>query len=186
MVRWLVGSILLLAALAGLVYGVGVVLPREHTVAMRATYDATPGRLYEAVANFYKAPEWRSDLDSVTPLEPVGKRPRWREHGAFGSITYEADVAKPPNRYGARIVDDDLPFGGRWTFEIDSVGYERTALTITERGEIDSPMFRFLSRFVFGQHATMENYLEDLGTALDQEVEPSKVDPKEATPRDPG
>lgn len=176
MTKWLAIVILGLVGLVGLAWGVGHLLPREHTAAMRATYEASPGQLYEAIANYYQAPRWRSDLDSVTRLDPLERRPRWREHGAFGSITYEATVTEPPTRYRARVVDEDSAFGGTWTFEIEPVAPERTAVTITERGEIDSPVFRFFSRFVFGHHATMATYLEDLGDALGQDVEPSEVD----------
>ena len=34
-----------------------------------------------------------------------------------------------------------------------------TTLTITEDGEVYNPIFRFMSRFVFGHEATMATYL---------------------------
>ena len=37
-----------------------------------------------------------------------------------------------------------------------------TRVSITERGEVYNPIFRFLSRFVFGHTGTMETYLRDL------------------------
>ncbi len=60
-----------------------------------------------------------------------------------------------------RIADPDLPFGGTWTFELapEAGG---TRLTITERGEIRNPIFRTMSRFVFGYGATMETFLAEL------------------------
>ena len=37
---------------------------------------------------------------------------------------------------------------------------------ITENGEVYNPLFRFMSRFVFGHTATIDKYLEDLGQVL--------------------
>ncbi len=37
-----------------------------------------------------------------------------------------------------------------------------TRLTITENGEVYNPIFRFMSRFVFGHTATMDQFLSDL------------------------
>ncbi len=57
-----------------------------------------------------------------------------------------------------RIADLDLPFGGTWTYEIAPVAGGST-LTITEDGEIYNPIFRVMSRFVFGYESTMAAYL---------------------------
>jgi hypothetical protein len=61
----------------------------------------------------------------------------------------------------ARIADTDLPFGGTWTYELKPEG-AGTRVTITERGEVYNPIFRFMSRFVLSQTATMEKYLAAL------------------------
>jgi hypothetical protein len=64
-----------------------------------------------------------------------------------------------------RVADPDQPFGGTWTFDIgpDSGG---ARLTITERGEVYNPVFRFIARFVFGYTATIEGYLRSLREKL--------------------
>jgi hypothetical protein len=61
----------------------------------------------------------------------------------------------------SRIADRSLPFGGRWTFEL-SPAPGGTLLRITEDGEVYNPIFRFVSRFVFGHDRTINGYLEDL------------------------
>ena len=60
-----------------------------------------------------------------------------------------------------RIVDDDLPFGGTWTYRLAAAG-EGTEVTITEDGEIYNPVFRVVSRFFIGYEATMTTYLDGL------------------------
>jgi len=37
-----------------------------------------------------------------------------------------------------------------------------TVLTITEKGEVSNPLFRFMSRYIFGQTATIDTYLKSL------------------------
>jgi hypothetical protein len=61
-----------------------------------------------------------------------------------------------------RIADKTLTFGGAWTYELSPQG-GGTRLVITEHGEVYNPLFRFMSRFVFGHTATLDRYLADLG-----------------------
>jgi hypothetical protein len=42
-------------------------------------------------------------------------------------------------------------------------------LTIVERGKVRNPIFRFLSRFVFGHTATIESYLSSLAKSFGEE-----------------
>ena len=41
-----------------------------------------------------------------------------------------------------------------------------TRLTITERGEVYNPVFRFMSRFVFGHTASLDRFAESLRAHL--------------------
>ena len=50
-----------------------------------------------------------------------------------------------------------------------------TTLTITEEGEIYNPVFRFMSRFIFGYHGTQHAFLKALGTKFGEEVRPVVV-----------
>ena len=86
------------------------------------------------------------------------------------AVTYRVEVLDPPRRMQVRIADTSLPFGGTWTYDL-AQREGGTELTITERGEVYNPVFRFMSRFVFSQHATIDAYLRALGTKLG-EAEP--------------
>jgi hypothetical protein len=48
-------------------------------------------------------------------------------------------------------------------------------VTLTERGWIANPLFRFLSRFVFGYYRTQEGYLRALGKRLGETVTPARA-----------
>jgi hypothetical protein len=74
---------------------------------------------------------------------------------------YEIVEDVPPQRLVGRIADKSLPYGGSWTYVLEGAP-EGTRLTITENGEVYNPIFRFLSKFVFGHTKTMDDYLASL------------------------
>src|SRR5207253_11394629 len=98
----------------------------------------------------------------------------WREVSKFGPITYEQVEAVPAQRFVSRIADTDQGFGGTWSFALtpDTGG---TRVTITEDGFVSNPLFRFMSRFVFGYYGTQEAYLRALGKKYGQDVAVSRL-----------
>ena len=152
----------ILAALVLVVVLVGWSLPVAHRASRQATYPVPPDSLYVAITNVERFPRWRPTVKSVDVVtSPTGAR-SYRESGDDGNILYVVDEAEPNRRLVTRIADRSLPFGGRWTFELSPTG-SGTTLRITEDGEVYNPIFRFVSRFVFGHHATIDGYLNDLG-----------------------
>ena len=95
----------------------------------------------------------------------------WREVGKHDVVTFEEVEAAPPRRLVARIADPSLPYGGSWTYVVTPDG-TGSRVTITENGVVYSPVFRFVSRFVFGHHATQEAYLRALGRRFGHETTP--------------
>lgn len=156
------GAVLCLALLA--VAAIGYLLPVDHVAARSATFNQPPERVYAALVDVERYPRWRSDVSAVEVL-PGGPARRWRERGANGTITFEVVESRPLTRLVTRIADTELAFGGSWTFDL-APGPRGTQVTLTERGQVFNPIFRFLSRFVFGHTATMERFLADLGRHL--------------------
>jgi hypothetical protein len=78
---------------------------------------------------------------------------------------YEIVLDEPARRLISRVADKSLPYSGSWTYDLESVP-EGTRVTITENGEVPNPIFRFLSKYVFGHTKTMETYLSDLQQKL--------------------
>jgi hypothetical protein len=154
-----------LAVLVAVVAGVGMTLPRDHVETRTARLPAAPDAVFAAVADVGSYAAWRTSLSAVEALAPVDGRARWVEVSGGDRIAMEQVERQPPRRLVTRIADPDLPFGGTWTFELapDEGG---TRLTITERGEIRNPIFRAVSRFVFGYGATMETFLDELRAHL--------------------
>lgn len=162
--RRLLISILTIVAVVAAVLLFGMGLPVEHVATQRDWFAVPPDRAFGTITDVARYPVWRRDMDSVQILDSGGHL-AWREHGSFGRITFEAVEIEPPRRFVARITDQDLGFGGRWTYTL-SPERNGTTVTITENGEITNPLFRVVSR-VTGYAGTMRAYLEDLHARLD-------------------
>ena len=164
MLRWLVYSAVVLAAAIVAVVIVGYLLPVRHEASVEARFDRPPAQVFAAITDVERYDEWRPDVSRVELLSPP-PRTRWKESGSNGDITFEVEEAVPPLRVRTRIADPSLPFGGTWTYELSPDG-PGTRVRITEHGEVYNPLFRFMSRFVFGHTATMNAYLDALGKRL--------------------
>lgn len=163
MLKWALIVAGALVALILLVTVIGFLLPKGHVASARARYAQKPQAIWDIITNFEALPSWRSDVTSVERAPDSAGHPVWVEIGKNGRIPLAVEVLEPPRRMVTRIADDSLPFGGTWTFEIaDSEG--GCTLTITENGEVYNPIFRFVSQFFIGHHATLEGYLRSLGT----------------------
>lgn len=152
-----------LAFLLAAIYATGALLPREHVAAVTEDYAAPPERIWATITDAERFTEWRSGLKKV---EVAGER--ITEHASFGPMSYRFVNATPPHRV---TTDVDLAgaeergFAGSWTFEIAPQG-SGSRLTITERGQVFSPVFRVMARFVFGYESTLRQYHKDLAKRL--------------------
>jgi len=161
-------------ALLVLIVVVGYLLPKSHVVHSSAQYSKPPDAVWTAITDYKSFPQWRGDVRSVDELPAKNGNPAWREHGANGDISYEAVEARPPMRLVTRISDQNLPFGGTWEYVVSPAPGGGSSLTITERGEVYNPVFRFVSRFVMGQHITINRYLRSLGRKFGENTTPKE------------
>lgn len=160
-----VGGLVLLVVGIALI---GALLPADHVASVSAHYEQPPDVVWSTITDFEAFPEWRSGVDRVSAMS---SEDGWIEYGSTGPMPLAISEAEAPRRLVLRIASDDLPFGGTWTYEIAPVGGGST-LTITENGTVSNPLFRFMSRFVFGHTMTMEAYLTDLGARFGESTTP--------------
>ena len=160
---WLRRTALAFAGVVAVIVLMGWLLPVGHTATRAAMLAAAPHDVYAAISDVERYPSWWPDVSRIEPLPAVGGRVRFREHMSAGAVVMEVEEAVPPSRFVTRIADPDQPFGGTWTFEIAAAA-GGSRLTITERGEVYNPVFRFMARFVFGYTATMDSCLRALET----------------------
>jgi len=158
----LLGAIVLLIAI---VLITGLLLPKNHIATRSLSLRQSPQTVYDLIAG---APTWRPSIHTYEPVGSINGRPTWREIDQHNSaISFEEEEATPPTRRVTRIADKNLPFGGTWTYEIQPTSSGST-LRITEHGEVYNPIFRFVSRFIMGHTATIDQYLKDVAAHFNE------------------
>jgi hypothetical protein len=141
--KWMLIVLGALAVLVVLIAVIGSRLPRDHAASRSLTVRRTPQEVWTAVTQATAA--------SSVPVDVV-----------------EQD---PPRRLVTRVKESEKMFGGTWTIAIvpDASTGSGCTLTITERGWVANPIFRFLSRFVIGHHASMDGILKQVAAALNEQ-----------------
>ena len=160
----------ILVTVGVIVLAMGSMLPRGHHVSRRAHFNRSPAEIWEVITDYAGQTAWRADVRRVERLPDRNGRQVWRETDGRGhGLLMETVESVAPRRLVRRIVNENLAFSGSWTYEIGEYG-EVTSLIITEDGEVYNPVFRFMSRFIIGHAATLDQYLRALGKRLGVEV----------------
>jgi hypothetical protein len=138
---WGAGTLGGVTALALTIIAIGALLPVAHQVSRSQTFAAPAPRLWDlSVALFHRT-----------------------NKGSYAILK-----ADRPTLLVTGITRRDLPFGGMWTYEF--VEHDQvTTLTITERGEVYNPLFRFVSRFIVGYYGSINHFFAALAADLEHE-----------------
>jgi uncharacterized protein YndB with AHSA1/START domain len=153
-----------IVALVAIVAVIGWMSPVKHRASVARVYQATPASLFSLITDVSAFPSWRTGVSRVDTLPDENGHRRWKEVTKNGPpITFMVERTVPDRLLVGRIADTNLPFGGSWTYELAPRAAGQTTLTITEDGEVYNPIFRFVSRFVMGHDATINQYLSDVG-----------------------
>jgi hypothetical protein len=125
------------------------------------------------VADVEGTARWRPSVSAidVSQRDGEGRAMRFVERGDYGDTTLEVVARTAPERQVVRVLDEGMPFGGTWTWELAWAG-DGTRLVITEEGFVRSPLFRVLGRLFFPPTATMDGYLRALAAELGDNAEP--------------
>ena len=166
-----VGIVAGLLVLAGIVALIGSRLPKAHLASRSILLRRPPQDVYAVVRDFDSAPKWRADVKRIEIDVQPGRPVYFREEGKNGTINYELVEDVPGQRMVTRIRDTDLGFSGQWTYSFtpENTG---TRVTIREDGEVSNVFFRFMSRYVFGQTATIDSYLKSLAKHFGEDSTP--------------
>jgi len=140
--KWMLIVLGALAVLVVLVAAIGSRLPREHVASRTLRVRRTPQEVWAAVT----------------------------QATAASSVPVDVLEQDPPRRQVTRVKESEKMFGGTWTIAIEpdpsTSSGQACTLTITENGWVANPIFRFVSRFVMGHHATIDGVLKQVATAL--------------------
>lgn len=159
---WIFVAIGVLIAAVLVTTAVGSLLPEEHIATRTLTLRQTPQTVWQIMTDFSAQPSWNPDMKSVERLPDRNGHEVWQEEMSGMKIPLETIEIEPQRRLVRKIASDDLGFGGVWEYAITPTTEGGCQLTITERGTVGNPFFRFMSKFVFGHTATMEKYLTSL------------------------
>ena len=160
----IIGGVLLLAGVMALI---GSMLPKAHVASRSILLHRAPQDVYAVVRDFGSAPRWRADVKRIEVEKPV----YFREEGKHGTVNYELVEDVPAQRMVTRIRDTDLGYSGQWTYSFTPEN-GGTRVTIREDGEVSNVLFRFMSRYIFGQTSTIDSYLTSLAKHFGEEAAP--------------
>ena len=166
-----VGIVAGLLVLVGIVALIGSRLPKAHVASRSILLRRPPHDVYAVVRDFDSAPKWRADVKRIDVDAQPGRPVYFREQGKNGTINYELVEDVPAQRMVTRIRDTDLGFSGQWTYSFTTEN-SGTRVTIREDGEVSNVLFRFMSRYVFGQTATIDSYLKSLAKHFGEDATP--------------
>ena len=170
------GIVAALVLIVAAIYAIGSVLPREHRVVRRVVLKtADADAVWARIADPVSTPNWRKSVTAVKRLEDRGSHAVWAEESGGDTTAYETLEAVPPRLLVRKVVDQTM-YGGTWWIEIASMAAGGVAVTVTEDGWVDAPIFRALARFVFGYASTAESYLSDLTVSFDMEASVEKIE----------
>jgi hypothetical protein len=152
-------------------YVAGMLVSREHEASASAVINKAPVELFARIDNVVNYPTWRTGTTAARKLDSQAGVDRFEEVTGFGPIQYDVILRESPSKRVTRIVDGG-GFGGTWTFDlVQEAG--GTRVTITERGYIDSPIFRLMGKWVFGYDRNVRGYLADLQRAVEGRIQGS-------------
>ena len=163
------GAVLGLVALMALI---GAVVPREHRATSTVTLHQPPDSVWRVVRDLGGVPAWWPEIKESVRRPDQNGREAWRQKMSGWDVPLIVIDATPGRRLVTQIdTSAGGAFGGTWTYELapDSAG---TRISVTEAGWIGNPIFRFLSRFIFGYYGSLDGYLTALGKRFGEEVEP--------------
>lgn len=171
--KWVVIVIAGIVGLIALIALVGYLVPREHRATSTISLRQSPDSVWKIVRDIGGIPAWWSMMkESVRSPDRDGQEV-WRQKMSGFEVPLLVTASEPPRRLVTKIDPSaGAPFGGTWTYELtpDSGG---TRISVTEEGWISNPVFRFLSRFVFGYYGSLDGYLKALGARFGETVRPA-------------
>lgn len=157
--------VLVLCIVLAVVLMIGARLPRDHVARVERLVPAPRHVVARFIADIDRYPSWRRGVTAIEDEVVEGSVRTYVEVSGGERVRYRSAVLAPERSYHSTIADSTLPYGGTWTTELsDRTG--GTLVTIEERGFVNPPLFRVISRYVIGQTSSMNNYLDDLSQAI--------------------
>ena len=144
----------------------GALQPRNHTASATVVVSAPQAVVWQRIEDVQTQPNWRSGLTAVKILPPQDGHTCWEETSSFGKMPLCEVLANAPSTRIVRIADQNLPYGGLWTYELAPVDANSTSLKITENGFTNGWLFRFVGHYIFHEDTQIKQYEADLQRSI--------------------
>jgi hypothetical protein len=134
--------------------------PQTYTETASADFALSPLQVWFKLQDHEAMGEWHPDIDSVRWVnDKYGLGAEYIDYFTTGdSMRLRTTEYVPFTRFVSTIVDEDLPFSGGWTFELEKIP-AGTRLTITENSEIPGAFFRALYTVMKPDTSSVEKFL---------------------------
>lgn len=173
--KWVLIVVLGLVALVALMALIGALLPRDHVAGASITLRQSPESAWKVIRDLGGMTQWWAETKSSVRTADKDGHERWEQAVGGFTMAVLVEIDEPPRRLVTRIGSPSgASFGGSWTYEVAPTP-EGSRVTVTERGWIANPIFRFMSRFIFGYYGSLEGYLRALGRKFGETVTPVRV-----------
>jgi uncharacterized protein YndB with AHSA1/START domain len=158
-----IGLIGAVVALIGLLWLWGATRPAWHVAEVSRLVRAQPDAVWAVVIDYDRHAAWRS---GVRQVRRTGDRVE--ETSSAGDVlALQIETEEPGRRLVTRVIEQTA-FSGTWTLTLASEG-EGTRVSIVERGEVHSALFRALAPLFHDPEATARTWLDDLARRVEAE-----------------
>jgi len=171
--KWVLVVIGGLVGLVVLMAMIGALVPREHRATSSVTLRQPADSVWKVVRDLGGITAWWPEIKESVRQPDQDGREVWRQKMSGFDVPLIVVESVPPRRLVTKIdASAGAAFGGTWTYELTSDSGS-TRISVTEEGWIGNPIFRFLSRFVFGYYGSLDGYLKALGKRYGETVRPA-------------
>jgi len=172
--KWVLIVMVALGALFIAMAVIGLFISREHHATSAISLKQPIDSVWKVVRDIGGASKWWPAIKQVERLPDRGGREVWRQRQMSG---FDVPIIVLESTAPRKLVTQIDPkaraaFGGTWTYELAPDG-DGTRMSVTEAGWISNPLFRFMSRFLFGYHGSLDNYLKALAKRFGETVQPT-------------
>lgn len=160
-------------ALVALITLIGAFVPREHRATSAVVLHQPVDSVWKVVRDLGGVPAWWPEIKESVRLPDKDGHEVWRQKMSGWDVPLILIESTAPRRLVTQIdTSAGGAFGGTWTYELTPDSGAGTKVSVTEAGWIGNPIFRTLSRFVFGYYGSLDGYLKALGKRFGETVEP--------------
>lgn len=171
--KWVVIVVGGALALAALITLIGAFVPREHRATSTVVLHQPADSVWKVVRDLGGVPAWWPEVKESVRLPDKDSHEVWRQKMSGWDVPLIVIESTAPRRLVTQIdTSAGGAFGGTWTYEVTPDSGAGTKISVTEAGWIGNPIFRTLSRFVFGYYGSLDGYLKALGKRFGETVEP--------------